>query len=54
MTSEDTYVLRWLDTTAHWENDDRPFYYRDVTRLVFGSEYEQTLIAVARSREADR
>ena len=53
MTSADTYVLRWLDPNAKWENDSRPFRYRDVTRLEFGSEYEQTLLAVARSRESD-
>jgi hypothetical protein len=53
MTSEDTYVLQWLDPNAQWDNDDRPFRYRDVTRLQFGTEYEQTLLAVARSREAD-
>jgi len=53
MTSADTYVLRWLDPNAHWENDSRPFRYRDVTRLEFGGEYEQTLLAVARSRESD-
>ena len=51
MTSADTYVLRWLSVLAEWENDDRPFRYRDVTRLEFGAEYEQTLLAVARSRE---
>ena len=53
MTSEDTYVLRWLSTNAEWDNDDRPFRYHDVTKLEFGTEYEQTLLAVARSRESD-
>ena len=53
MTSEDTYVLRWLSTNAEWDNDDRPFRYRDVTKLEFGAEYEQTLLAVVRSRESD-
>jgi hypothetical protein len=53
MTSEDTYVLRWLNTNAEWDNDDRPFRYRDVTKLEFGAEYEQTLLAIARSRESD-
>jgi len=53
MTSEDTYVLRWLTGTAEWENDDRPFRYRDITKLEFGTEYEQMLLAVARSRESD-
>ena len=53
MTSDDTYVLRWLSTTAEWENDDRAFRYRDVTKLEFGAEYEQTLLSVARSREND-
>lgn len=53
MTSEDTYVLRWLSVNAEWDNDDRPFRYRDVTKLEFGAGYEQTLLAVARSRESD-
>lgn len=51
MTSGETYVLRWLSVNAEWEIDDRPFRYRDVTRLEFGAGYEQTLLAVARSRE---
>ena len=53
LNSDETYILRWLDTKARWQNDDRPFRYRDVTRLEFGSEYEQTLLAVATSRESD-
>ncbi|MDR7377795.1 hypothetical protein J2X19_002474 [Rhodoferax ferrireducens] len=53
MTSEDTYVLRWLSVNAEWENDDRPFRYKDITKLEFGAGYEQTLLAVARSRERD-
>lgn len=53
MTSPDTFVLRWLDPDAKWENDSRPFRYRDVTRLEFASEYEQTLLAVARARESN-
>lgn len=53
MTSGDMYVLRWLTVDAEWENDDRPFRYRDVTKLEFGTEYEQTLLAVARSRGHD-
>jgi len=53
MTSEDTYVLRSLSVNAEWENDDRPFRYRDVTKLEFGAGYEQTLLAVARARESD-
>ena len=51
MNSDDTYVLRYMTTNAEWVIDDRPFRYRDVTRLEFGAEYEQTLLAVARSRE---
>jgi hypothetical protein len=51
MASEETYALRWLSTNAEWDNDDRLFRYRDVTRLEFGAAYEQTLLAVARSRE---
>lgn len=43
-----------MSVNAEWENDDRPFRYRDVTRLEFGAEYEQTLLAVAQSRENDR
>jgi hypothetical protein len=53
ITSDDTYVLRWLSPNAEWENDDRPFRYRDITKLEFGSAYEQTLLAVARCRESD-
>ena len=53
LNSDETYFLRWLDANARWQNDDRPFRYRDVTRLEFGSEYEQTLLAVATSRASD-
>ena len=51
ISSEDTYVLRWLGPEARWEVDDRPFRYRDVTRLEFGGEYERTLLMVAKERE---
>lgn len=51
MTSEETYVLRWLSVNAEWENDDRPFRYRDVSMVEFGAEYEQTLLRVAADRE---
>jgi hypothetical protein len=51
MTSEDTYVLRWLTPGAEWENDTRPFRYRDITMIEFGAEYEQTLLALASARE---
>jgi hypothetical protein len=51
MASEGSYVLRWLNAAAEWENDDRPFPFRDVTRIQFGGEYEQTLALVARARE---
>jgi hypothetical protein len=51
MTSEETYVLRWLSPEAIWEDDDRPFRYRDVTMLEFAGEYEQTLALVAQHRE---
>jgi hypothetical protein len=47
LSTDSTYVLRWLTPTAIWETDDRPFRYRDVTFLEFGMEYEQTLLAVA-------
>ena len=53
LNSDETYFLRWLDAKARWQDDDRPFRYRDVTRLEFGSEYEQTLLAVAASRASD-
>ncbi len=53
LNSDETYFLRWLDAKARWHNDDRPFRYRDITRLEFGSEYEQTLLAVAKSRASD-
>jgi hypothetical protein len=51
MASEDSYVLRWLNAAAAWENDDRPFLFRDVTMVQFGGEYEQTLALVAQARE---
>lgn len=51
MTSDETYVLRWLTPDASWENDDRPFRYRDVTMLEFGGEYESTLVLVAQARQ---
>lgn len=51
MNTSDTYVLRWLSVDAEWDNDDRPFRYRDVTMLEFGGEYEQTLLRVALARE---
>ena len=51
ITTDDTYVLRWLNTLAEWENDDRPFRYRDITLLEFGTDYDQTLLAVAKDRE---
>lgn len=54
MATADTYVLRWLSTDARWENDDRPFRYRDVTALEFDGEYEQTLVRVAKARGNDR
>jgi hypothetical protein len=53
LTTDATYVLRWLSTIAKWENDDRPFRYRDVTLLEFGTEYDQTLLAVAKPPESD-
>ena len=51
ISSDETYVLHWLDTEARWSVDDRPFRFRDVTRVDFGGEYERTLLAVARDRE---
>lgn len=51
MASEDSYVLRRLTSAADWENDDRPFSFRDVTLVQFGGEYEETLALVARARE---
>jgi hypothetical protein len=50
MTTDETYVLWWLSTVAKWDHDDRPFRYRDVTLLEFGTEYDQTLLAVAAAR----
>jgi hypothetical protein len=50
MTSESTFVLRWLDADAKWNNDDRAFHYEDVTHVEFGGEYETTLCAVSRDR----
>jgi hypothetical protein len=52
MTTEETYVLRWMTPEAEWENDDRPFRYRDVTMLEFAGEYESTLALVAQARES--
>jgi hypothetical protein len=51
LTTESTYVLRWLSTLAKWEADDRRFRYRDITLLEFGTEYDQTLLAVAAERD---
>ena len=51
MSSETTYVLRWLDPNAEWDLDHRPFRYADVTRLDIDSEYERTLLMVAEDRE---
>jgi hypothetical protein len=53
MSSEDTYVLHWLDPDARWDLDDRPFRYRDVTRIDFDREYERILLLVAKDREEE-
>ncbi|MES3025449.1 MAG: hypothetical protein V4857_28055 [Pseudomonadota bacterium] len=47
MTSEQTYVLRWLTPDAEWDNDDRPFRYEDITMVQFDGEYEKTLLMVS-------
>lgn len=47
LSTDSRYVLRWLTLDAKWENDDRPFLFRDVSLLEFGTEYDQTLLAVA-------
>jgi len=52
LTTERTYVLRWLSTVARWESDDRCFRYRDITLLEFGTEYDQTLLAIAAELDA--
>lgn len=52
LATDDTYVLRWMSEFADWRNDDRAFRYADITRVEFGEEYAQTLLAVARSRDA--
>lgn len=49
MSTDQTYVLRWLSTLAKWESDDRAFRYRDVTLLEFGTEYDQTLLAISKA-----
>jgi hypothetical protein len=51
LNSETTYILRWLDVLANWENDDRIFKFSDVTLLEFGTEYEQTLFSVAKLKD---
>jgi hypothetical protein len=51
LSAEHSYVLRWLSTLARWESDDRKFRYRDITLLEFGTEYDQTLFAVAAEHE---
>jgi hypothetical protein len=53
LNTAETYVLRWMTVNGHWENDSRVFSFRDVTRVEFGGEYEQTLLRVAQQREAD-
>ena len=52
MATRETYVLRGLTPNAEWENDDRPFRYRDITMLEFGGEYEETLVMVANARSS--
>lgn len=52
MTSDSTYVLRWLDVNGVWDLDHRPFRYDDVTEVSFGAEYETTLAMVAEDRTA--
>jgi hypothetical protein len=50
LATDDTYVLRWMSEFAEWINDDRAFRYADVTRVEFGDEYSQTLLALAEGR----
>ena len=54
LATDDTYVLRWMSEFADWINDDRAFRYADITRVEFGEEYAQTLLAVARARDEAR
>lgn len=41
------YALRWMSPAARWEEDERVYRYQDITRVVFGSEYETSLAALA-------
>lgn len=52
LATDDTYVLRWMSEFAEWVNDDRAFRYADITRVEFGEEYAQTLLAVEKARSA--
>jgi len=52
MTSDSSYVLRWLNVNAEWELDNRTFQCDEVTQLSFGGGYETTLAMVAEDRAA--
>lgn len=42
-----TYGLVWLDPLGTWDQDDRRFLLRDVTRVQFDGAYEKTLLLAA-------
>jgi hypothetical protein len=53
MSTNKTYVLRWMTPNAVWESDDRPFLYRDVTLVEFDDAYGNTLAMVAEDRASE-
>lgn len=47
LEGEASFTLRWMTPVAKWVADRRRYRYRDITRVEFGSEYENTLALVA-------
>ena len=47
LLTDTKYALRWLSPEAEWEDDHRTYEIRDVTRVTFDGEYENTLALVA-------
>jgi hypothetical protein len=53
MSTGEAYALRRLSPEAEWELGGRSYRYRDLTRVEFGTAYEQMLLAVAQQREQE-
>ncbi|WP_340115238.1 hypothetical protein [Pelagibius sp. 7325] len=47
LLTDEKYALKWLSPEARWEDDLRTYETKDVTRVTFGGEYENTLALVA-------